>query len=192
MELNNLASFFICLAIFHSSEIVLVLRYEWSSFSSRSLLLSPSYLLAMAFAICEYMIELHVVIPRTKAVVLDACYWIGIFGIASGEVIRKMAWSTAKTSFSHDVRTQKQTGHELVTHGIYRWCRHPAYVGWYVWAISTQILLGNPVSLVLFTVVIWNFFNQRIVYEEFHLVRFFGQSYERYRKVTPSWMPGIP
>lgn len=192
MQLDNLALFFISLAIFHGSEILLVLRYESTSFSSRSLLLSPSYLLAMAFALCEYMLELHILIPPTKAIALDACYWIGLLGIVSGEVIRKLAWSTAKTSFSHDVRTQKQTGHELVTHGIYRWCRHPAYTGWYVWAISTQVLLGNPVSVVLFSVVIWNFFNQRIVYEEFHLVRFFGQSYERYRKVTPTWIPGIP
>lgn len=33
----------------------------------------------------------------------------------------------------------------LVTRGVYRLCRHPGYLGWYAWAVGTQLLLCNPI-----------------------------------------------
>ena len=32
--------------------------------------------------------------------------------------------------------------------------RHPGYLGWYLWAVGTQVLLLNPVSTLLFAVVV--------------------------------------
>ena len=48
---------------------------------------------------------------------------------------------TAKTNFNHYVQYVKQQGHELVTTGVYSFCRHPSYVGWFLWSIGTQV--GN-------------------------------------------------
>lgn len=67
---------------------------------------------------------------------------ISLFGFSMcvfGEVLRKAAMITAKTNFNHIVQTEKEAGHELVTHGVYSLCRHPSYVGWFYWCIGTQV-----------------------------------------------------
>lgn len=40
--------------------------------------------------------------------------------------------------------------------------RHPSYLGFFYWALGTQIMLANPVSIVVFAVVLWRFFKYRI------------------------------
>lgn len=78
--------------------------------------------------------------------------------------------------------TEKEEHHGvLVTHGVYSFSRHPGYFGFFWWALGTQILLSNPVSLLLFSVVLWRFFNERISAEETYLIRFFGDDYVRPR-----------
>jgi uncharacterized membrane protein len=32
----------------------------------------------------------------------------------------------------------------------YRYVRHPGYLGWFIWAVGTQVLLANPVCTLLF------------------------------------------
>ncbi len=39
---------------------------------------------------------------------------------------------TAGSNFHHRIRTEKEKDHHLVTFGIYKYLRHPAYFGWYV------------------------------------------------------------
>lgn len=58
---------------------------------------------------------------------------------ATGEVLRKGAMMTAKTNFNHIVQSVHEDGHQLVTHGVYSLCRHPSYVGWFLWSIGTQV-----------------------------------------------------
>lgn len=43
-----------------------------------------------------------------------------------------------------------------------RWSRHPSYVGFFYWAIATQLVLGNVVSTLAFAVVLGRFFSARI------------------------------
>lgn len=191
--LSSLATFAISLMIFHASELALVWVYERESLSRRSLLLSAPYIAAMLLAFLEYYISIYWGYGiEMKAKMLFLMYWPGMIGILGGEMVRKMAWMTARTSFSHDVRTVPGIGQRLITHGVYAWFRHPAYWGWFVWALSTQLLLANPVSFVVFALVAWRFFRERIPYEEAFLVRFFGDAYLKYRSKTPTRIPGIP
>ena len=41
-----------------------------------------------------------------------------------------------------------------LTTSLCRYMRHPGYLGWYLWAVGTQVLLLNPVTTVLFAVVV--------------------------------------
>jgi len=60
-----------------------------------------------------------------------------------GDFLRKLAILTARTNFDHTIQTRRSRDHVLVTHGIYSWSRHPAYVGWFWWAIGSQV---NPIN----------------------------------------------
>ena len=69
--------------------------------------------------------------------------------------------------------------------------RHPSYFGWSLWAVGTQVMLLNPISVVLFSLASHLFFKDRIPYEEELLVEFFGEAYIEYAMKTPIWLPGI-
>lgn len=53
-------------------------------------------------------------------------------------------------------------------------------------------MLANPLSTVIFAIVLWRFFSNRIRGEEAHLVYFFGQAYRDFKVRTPTRIPFIP
>ena len=89
------------------------------------------------------------------------------------------------------IRTRKHSHHKLVTTGLYALCRHPSYVGWFMWSVGTQVLLSNPVCFVGFNFAAWAFFANRIPGEEALLLSFFGNSYAEYQKRVPLGIPFI-
>jgi len=76
--------------------------------------------------------------------------WFGIVMIFFGHFLRIGAMFTAAKNFTHLVMDSKREEHKLVTRGLYRFIRHPSYLGWSMWAIGTQIVLLNPVSFVIY------------------------------------------
>lgn len=63
----------------------------------------------------------------------------GVLLVLFGESLRKASMITASTNFNHYVQYVKRPGHQLVTRGVYSWCRHPSYVGWFYWSVGTQV-----------------------------------------------------
>lgn len=97
----------------------------------------------------------------------------------------------AGTNFNHMPARTYREGHELVTRGIYSWVRHPSYFGFFYWALGTQVLVGNKVCLLGYTVVLWRFFRERIEDEEKLLVQFFGSDYLHFRERVGTGLPWI-
>jgi len=173
---------------FHTSEFLLALAYHGRRVTVGSLLISVPYLVALGCALAEHALETWFV-PRLK----DQTYisYIGLGMIILGEVTRKLAVVTASRNFTHEIKVDWNSDHQLVTHGIYSYFRHPSYFGFFIWSIGTQVLLINPVCTVGYTVVTWRFFRDRIPYEEYFLQRFFEEEYEEYANRVPSGMPFI-
>lgn len=186
----ELLAFGSLLVLYHMSELVLVATHTPEHLSPASLLLSPPYLLAMALALAEHAAESSMM-PAYKARVLATTFAPGLVVAAAGEALRIAAWATARSAFTHQIQRSRRPGHVVVRHGVYRWMRHPGYLGWGLWAVGTQLVLGNAAAAVAFFGVSWVFFSRRIRTEEAALVAMFGEEYEAYRQVTPTWM-GIP
>ena len=178
------------LIFFHASEVCLVLMYGPQEFSYQSLLLSKQYIAALAAGLIEFGLG-WMVIPHIKRDVAAVTVPLGMLMIFTGEALRKLAWITARRAFTHLIREERQKDHALVTHGVYSMCRHPGYLGWSLWAVGTQVMLGNPVCVILYSVVSWRFFQDRIAYEECMLRRMFGQHYAAYALKVPSGLPWI-
>lgn len=83
-----------------------------------------------------------------------------------GEFLRIAAFFTCKTNFTHVVKFRKERSHQLITHGIYSFFRHPSYTGYFYFSVFSQIFLGNILSSVLFFAALAKFFNDRIDFEE--------------------------
>ncbi|KAL3819209.1 hypothetical protein ACJIZ3_005114 [Penstemon smallii] len=186
---RQLLQMLFAIIFFHCSEYVLaVVIHGKNSVSLGSLLISRNYLLAMICSLIEYFIEIYF-FPDLKE------HWsvsnVGLAMVFVGEIIRKLAIITAGKSFTHLIRRYHEDHHVLVTHGVYKFVRHPSYSGFFIWSVGTQIMLCNPLSTLAFALVVWRFFQQRIPYEEFFLRQFFGSDYEEYARRTSSGIPFI-
>ncbi|KAI9888899.1 MAG: hypothetical protein M1814_006188 [Vezdaea aestivalis] len=107
---------------------------------------------------------------------------LGLIFMLLGQAFRTTAMAHAGSAFNHIVQTRRRASHKLVTTGVYAWSRHPAYAGFWWWAVGTQLWLGNWVCLVGFAVLLWAFFVDRVRREEEGLRRFFGDEYGEYRE----------
>lgn len=186
---RQLSQMFLAIFFFHLSEYILARAFHGSSnVTLRSLLISKNYFIAMIFSVFEYLLEISL-FPSLKEY-----WWISNTGLAMvviGEIIRKTAIITAGRSFTHLIKIRREEHHKLVTHGVYRFVRHPSYTGFLIWSIGTQIMLVNPFCSVAFAVVVWHFFSGRIPYEEYYLRQFFGADYDDYARRVPSGVPFV-
>lgn len=178
------------LLMFHSSEVLLEWKHNREDFDwMGSLLITRPYVFAHIAGIVEFEIESYF-FPSTKS--HTVIMWIGVLLVVVGESIRKAGILTCKHNFTHRIRTTNVEGrNSLITHGIYRWVRHPGYLGWFIWAPATQLVLMNPICTVAFAITAQRFFQERVPYEEQFLRRFFPREYEEYARRTPCWIPGI-
>lgn len=114
---------------------------------------------------------------------------LGTLLISFGIIIRSMAMITAAANFSHDIKDKLGSGHKLVKDGIYSFCRHPSYLGFFAFAVGGQIILGNFISTALFVFVLQKFFRERIAVEEAILLKKYPEEYTEYRIKTWSGIP---
>ena len=112
--------------------------------------------------------------------------------LLSALVIVVGIWQTGLWSFiglGQLARPQDDQPPKMVTHGLYRWVRHPLYTAGLVliWLspVMTRNLLVLLASLSLYLVI-------GAVFEERKLVREFGQAYQSYRINTPMLIPRPP
>lgn len=189
--LNVFGAYLQCLTFFHLSEFVVTALYNAKECSTDSFLLNHSmeYALAALASWFEFFIEAALFPQWFK---LNGYTWyLGLFLIMSGELFRKLAMYTAGTNFNHYVQEKRQDDHILVTRGVYSFVRHPSYFGWFYWSIGTQILLANPICTILYAIASYKFFESRIKFEEFHLIKFFGKQYQQYQARVTSGIPFV-
>jgi len=178
------------LAMFHYTEFLAIAVNNPKTLSVESFILnhSTSYHIAAVSSCIEFVLETNFY-PGIKT------YWIlwliGTLMCLGGEVLRKVAMWQAAHNFTHVVRFEQVDNHRLVKHGVYAFMRHPSYVGWFYWSIGTQIILGNPICLIIYAIASWKFFHERIFMEEITLLNFFGEEYYKYQQAVPTGLPFI-
>jgi protein-S-isoprenylcysteine O-methyltransferase Ste14 len=119
----------------------------------------------------------------------DAVRWIGVALFALGGALR--LWPVFVLGHRFSGLVAIQTGHRLVTSGVYRVIRHPSYLGLLVssvgWALAFRSGVGLALAALLLAPTV-----ARIRAEERLLAQAFGAEYEAYRARTRSkLLPGI-
>ena len=184
----QIGGLFFLLIYYHVAEYVIHRMHHPKDTTTGSFLITPEYLLAFSIGILEYFIERYFY-PWKES--LDFVFWFGVVCVAVGLYIRFAAILTAGKSFTHIVQYTKRKDHKLITTGIYKYVRHPGYLGFFIFAVGTQIALKNPITICGFVAVLWRFFSDRIEDEEEALCRMFPNEYDEYRKKTPTYIPFI-
>ena len=184
---SPLVLYFQIAAIYHLLEFYFTLAYRPNQLIRDAFLIyhSPYYQAAFWLSLCEYYITFKLfAIPKLKIIDTLTALKVGIclFGL----LIRSAAFYYAGPSFHHLIQSEKQEQHVLVTTGVYRWDRHPSYVGFYIYSVMLQLVIGNVVCFALFAVFLLYFFKRRIEIEEYYLYQFFKLDYLRYIRKTNS------
>lgn len=188
------AGYVTALATWHLGEFLICARNNPWDVSIEQFMLNHSkpYIFAISGSAIEYWAwqMTGFSAPQAWTSTILAMRVIAVLLCALGVALRWGAMWTAGSSFHHEVQTEKRHTHRLITHGPYRWSRHPSYVGWWWWSVAGQAALGNPFCTVLFAGAATRFFADRVRFEEIALVSMFGDAYIQYAKRTPTWIPG--
>jgi protein-S-isoprenylcysteine O-methyltransferase Ste14 len=75
-------------------------------------------------------------------------------------------------------------GEQLVTQGVYRYLRHPVYLGIDMTLFGLFLAVGSTVGMIYFSLVVLPLNSIRSRLEEKALLRKFGNQYQNYRQNT--------
>lgn len=159
-------------------------KANWNDFLFQH---SRAFSLAMRVAVVEYCVE-SFLFPNLKPKLLFLSI-LGLIAVIFGQCLRSLAMYTLGVSFTHLVADRKEPEHVLGTRGVYAYSRHPSYLGWFWWAIGTQMLIANPICLLGYIYAATVFFVDRIPPEEESLLEFFGDQFAEYRAKVPIGFP---
>jgi protein-S-isoprenylcysteine O-methyltransferase Ste14 len=113
---------------------------------------------------------------------------VGALIFIVGLVISVNAQMTLKLNYSGMLRIRE--GHQLITHGIYNYVRHPVYTGTLLRAFAIPIYVTSLLGF-LFALMGIPLFIYRIGVEEKMLFEEFGDEYLEYTKDTWKLIPYI-
>lgn len=175
-------------------EFLFWLLYHFKDLKFDSFLINQSkhYTFAMLLSFSEYFIEYFIYPDLKSNIFTPFLVWIGVILTIIGHYFRVGAEFTAKSNFTHMISYRKRPKHQLITHGVYSFSRHPSYFGWFLWSVNTQVILMNPIWTLFFFYASYYFFKERIEDEEILLQEFFGYDYIRYKEKVPTRIPFIP
>lgn len=110
---------------------------------------------------------------------------VGLAVAASGVAFFVLAIVTMQDNWRAGVDEGQETS--IVTKGIYKYSRNPAFVGFDLLYIGIAVALPNVLNIVaaIIAVVLLHF---QILEEEKYLPQVFGNEYALYRKSTPRYL----
>jgi protein-S-isoprenylcysteine O-methyltransferase Ste14 len=112
---------------------------------------------------------------------------VGSMVIVAGMVIRLSAINTLKSYFTINVTIKAD--HKLITSGLYKLIRHPAYAGGVLSFIGCGLCYGNLLSFIIISLPFFILILIRIKVEERMLVNKFGKDYIDLQSRTKKLIP---
>ena len=117
----------------------------------------------------------------------DWVYYLGIFLIFLGVLVRQWAIAVLGRFFSTSVRIVED--HHVVEKGPYRLIRHPSYTGLLITFIGIALAVQSAGALVVVPAFLSISFGHRIRVEEKALLSELGENYASYMKRTKRIIP---
>lgn len=113
----------------------------------------------------------------------------GLFVLALGIAIRSVA--IAQLGRFHTPNVAVLADHEVCERGLYRYVRHPSYLGALIAFLGFGFALGNWLSLVILVLLSLAVYVYRIHEEETALRAGLGERYADYCRRTKRLIPGL-
>ena len=134
-----------------------------------------------------------IIFSKTNIIISESfaifVYYSGIGLICGGLIIRWIAILTLKKAFTVNVSISEDQ--RLVKFGIYKYIRHPSYLGSLLSFLGLGIVFNNWITFAVIFIPILISFLYRISVEEKVLIDAFGNQYREYVKCSKRLIPGI-
>jgi protein-S-isoprenylcysteine O-methyltransferase Ste14 len=117
--------------------------------------------------------------------------WLRWAGAVVAMAVPPLLWWTFHSlgrNLTDTVVTRRE--HTLVTHGPYRWVRHPFYVVVWLWGLSLSLVTANWL-LALLVLAVVGMQVARTPTEEAKLIERFGDDYRTYAAHTGRFLPRL-
>jgi len=114
---------------------------------------------------------------------------VGLVVIWLGLAVR--VWAIVVLGRSFRTTVEVDAGQAVVSHGPYRWVRHPSYSGLLLIAAGFGLAFGNWPGLAICILLPLVATLRRIQVEESELTRVLGDPYLAYRDCTKHLIPGV-
>ena len=119
----------------------------------------------------------------------DTFFIIGAILVLIGLIIRINSILTLKQHFTYTV-TEIES-HEIIEKGLYKYIRHPGYLGQLIIFLGISTSLANWLSVLLMILSVLIGYSYRITIEEQFMKQQLGQKYLDYQKRTKRLIPII-
>lgn len=170
--------------------------YLWKLFAQRRQGITTNVMIRGQKSRRAYRIGIMLVLTTdlTCAAQFLSCFWSGRMGpvpvpevlrvcglvlMAVGTAVFIAAFQTLKDSWRAGIDESQKT--ELVTGGVYRISRNPAFLGFDLLYLGSALALGNALLFAAVGAVVI-MIHLQILEEEKHLVKMFGAPYLDYQK----------
>mmetsp|Transcript_9602 Transcript_9602/g.25588 ORF Transcript_9602/g.25588 Transcript_9602/m.25588 type:complete len:1102 (+) Transcript_9602:125-3430(+) len=112
----------------------------------------------------------------------------------SSRVAGRNYWASCRDPPEDEENPEDYVGLEIldrrvVQEGAYRWERHPAYLGAFLLGVGVELVLCNPIMLILVSFVLWASLLYVSIEEEKELYEEFPGAYANYCTLTSCWLP---
>lgn len=114
---------------------------------------------------------------------------VGVLIMIIGMLIRIQAVRTLGKNYTSTLQTQE--GQTIINKGLYKFIRHPGYLGNIILFIGAGIAVCNSIVFVILIIVLIPVYLRRIKYEEIMLEEIFKDQYRIYKSNTKKLLPFI-
>ena len=126
---------------------------------------------------------------RIWALVNYAIYIAGVVIILSGAIIRWISIIQLSSSFTVNVAITNN--HKLKTNEVYKYARHPSYLGLLLIMFGFSVSMNSYMSILIVTIPMFLAILYRIKVEEEILQAEFGNDYSEYKNKTKKLIPKV-
>ncbi|MGE7861367.1 methyltransferase family protein [Bacillus mobilis] len=138
-----------------------------------------SFFIGVVFALMLTIPEIMYFFTVNK---INSLLFFGVIIALIGVWIRFSSMKILGRFYSRNVGMQG--GHQLIQNGLYKYVRHPGYLGSFLtflgFAISSSSFIAVIINIILFFLV----YSYRIKIEERVLITLFGEQYRQYQSKT--------